>query len=442
MIQQILAVTIGLADSMMVSSAGETAVAGVSLITSLDILLITMFSALAGGGAIVTSQFIGQGDLTLANKSAKQLVYVTTAVALTITVTVLIIRVPLLELLFGDVEAEVMRNALDYFFFLLLSFPFLAIFDSGSAVLRSMGKTGVAMLVSVTMNLLNVCGNAVFIFGFHLGAAGASLATLISRIVGAAVMMVVVHNKNNPVHIERLFHYRPDGVLIKRILLLGIPSGLENSMFQFGKLLTQSLISTMGTAAITANSVAHTLSTFQYMPGGAINLAMETVVGQCIGAREKKQAVKYSRILIGLTYAGIFIMCLLCVIFGPLVIKAYKVSPEASDMAYKLILYHSAIAALIWPVSFTLPGSFRAASDVRYPLIISALSMWIFRVGTSYFLALSSVSIFGLFTVPGAGLGVLGVWIAMTIDWLFRAILFVYRHFSGRWLMKYKELTT
>ena len=430
LIQQMLVVTIGLADSMMVSSAGEAAVAGVSLVNSLDILLITMFSALAGGGAVVTAQFIGKGDLDLANKSAKQLIYVTTAVATVITGVVLLIRVPLLDLLFGDIEADVMANALSYFLFIALSFPFLALYDSGAAVLRSMGKSTLTLLVSMIMNALNIIGNAVLIFGFDMGAAGAAIATLISRVIGAVIMIIVVHNKKNPVHIEKLFHYRPNGVLIKRILRVGIPGGLENSMFQFGKLLTQSLISSMGTAAIAANSVAHMLATLQYMPGGAINLAMVTVVGQCIGAGDKKGAKKYSRLLIGITYIALWVMVLLSIIFGKTVIGIYNVSPEASQTAYKLILYHSIIAAAIWPIAFTLPGAFRAASDVKFPLIASALSMWIFRVGTSYFLAL------------GLGLGVLGVWIAMTIDWVFRAVVFAWRHFSGKWLTKYKDLKT
>ena len=440
LIQQILAVTIGIADSMMVSSAGEDAVSGVSLVTSLDVLLITMFSALASGGAIVTSQFIGKGDLALANKSAKQLIYVTTGVATVITLTVVIIRVPLLNLLFGDVEAKVMAHALSYFFFLSLSFPFLALYDSGSAVLRSMGKSTLTMLVSVGMNLLNVVGNAVFIFGFHMGAAGAAIATLVSRVVGSAIMLAVIHNKRNPVHVEHMLHFRPDGVLIRRILRVGVPSGLENSMFQFGKLLTQSLISTMGTASIAANSVAHMLATLQYMPGGAIGLAMVTVVGQCVGAHDKEGAKKYSRLLIGITYLSIWVMCLLTVFCGKFVIGIYNVSPEASEMAFELIMYHSLLAAIIWPVAFTLPGALRSASDVSFPLVVSAFSMWVFRVGTSYFFALPSVSVFGLFTLPGFGLGVLGVWIAMTVDWGFRAILFAYRHLSGKWLTKYKEL--
>lgn len=438
-IQQTLAVTIGMADSMMVSSAGETAVSGVSLVTTLDILLICAFSAMATGGAIVISQFIGKKDLEIARSSAKQLLYVTTGVAVVIAASVLIFRYPLLDTLFGDVEAEVMNNAQTYFFYIALSFPFLGLYDAGAAIFRAMGNSMISMLASLLMNVINLVGNAVLIFGFGMGAAGAAIATLVSRVIGAGIMLFLVHNKKNTVYVEKLFHYRPNMTIIKNILKVGVPNGIENSMFQFGKLLTQSLISSMGTAAIAANAVAHTMATFQYMPGGAIGLATVSIVGRCVGAQEKEQAKKYSKLLIAITYVCLWFIVLLTCIFSKTIINVYKLSPEASEIAQELIIYHAACAAAIWPIAFTLPNAFRAASDVRFPLIISALSMWLFRVATCYILALESVTIFGI-TVQGLGLGVLGVWMAMTLDWLFRAILFAIRYFSGRWLTKYKPV--
>ncbi|MBQ9115942.1 MAG: MATE family efflux transporter [Clostridia bacterium] len=440
-VQQVLAVTIGMADSMMVSVAGETTVSGVSLVTSLDILLIVCFSALASGGAIVISQFVGQNDLSMARNSAKQLIYVTTGVATLITVIVVAIRYPLLSLLFGDVEEAVMTAAQDYFFFIALSFPFLALFDAGSAVFRANGNSMISMVTSVIMNCLNLAGNAILIFIFDMGAAGAAISTLFSRIVGGVIVIALAHCRTDKVYLEKMLQYRPNGTLIKRILKVGIPSGLENGMFQFGKLLTQSLISSMGTAAIAANAVAHTLANFHYMPGNAVGLATVTVVGRCIGAGEKEHAIKYSRLILGLTYLFLWLIVILSFIFANPIISIYNLSAEAASQAHTLIIYHAIVAAVIWPVAFTLPGSFRAASDVRFPLIVSAFSMWAFRVSLSYVLALETVNVFGLFTIPGTGLGVLGVWIAMTVDWLFRAILFAYRHLSGRWLSKYKALT-
>ncbi|MBE6610083.1 MAG: MATE family efflux transporter [Ruminococcaceae bacterium] len=438
-IQQLLAVTIGMADSMMVASAGEEAVSGVSLVTTLDILLICAFSALATGGAIVISQFIGKKDFDLARSSAKQLIYATTGVAVIIAASVLVFRVPLLNVLFGDVEDAVMSNAQSYFFFIALSFPFLGLFDAGAAIFRAMGNSMISMTSSILMNVINLIGNAILIYVFHLGAAGAAIATLISRIIGAVIITVLVHNKKNAVYVERIFHYRPNFKIIKSILRVGVPNGIENSMFQFGKLLTQSLISSMGTAAIAANAVAHTIATFQYMPGGAIGLATITIVGRCVGAQEKEQAKKYARLLLGITYACLwFIVILTFLLYRP-VINIYNLSAEASAMAHDLIIYHAICAAVIWPIAFTLPNSFRAASDVKFTLIISAFSMWAFRVGTCYILALESINLFGI-TVPGFGLGVLGVWVAMTLDWLFRAILFAFRYLTGKWLTKYKPI--
>ena len=432
-LQQIFTVTIGMVDSLMVSSAGEAAVSGVSLVSSLDLLLIYCFSALASGGAIVTAQFIGRGDTDLAKKSAKQLIYVTTIVASVIAILVIIIRYPLLSLLFGNVEDAVMSSAQDYFFFIALSFPMLGLYDSGAAILRSMGKSMESLTISVIMNIINVIGNAILIYGFGMGAAGAAIATLISRSAGAVIIIINVHSRKRTVYIEKLFRWQADKKIIKSILRIGVPSGIENGMFQFGKLLTQSLISSLSTAAIAANAIAGTLSNYQYMPGGAIGLATVTVIGQCVGAGEKEQAKKYSRILVGLTYLCLWTVCLFTVLFAKPIIGAYGVSAEASETAYTLLIIHSITAAIIWPTAFTIPHSFRAASDVRFPLIISATSMWIFRVASSFFLALPEVTIFGL-TIPGLGLGVLGVWIAMFLDWLFRAVIYAFRYFKGKWL--------
>lgn len=436
-IQQTLAVTIGMIDSIMVASAGESAVSGVSLINTLDLLLIYVFSAIAAGGAIIISQFLGKKDNDIARDSAKQLIYATTFVAFILSVIVLAIRYPLLDLLFGDVEADVMANAHSYFFYMILSFPFLGLYDAGAAIFRAMGNSTISMLASLFMNILNVIGNAILIYGFDMGAAGAAIATLFSRIVGSVAILILLHNKKNIIYVEKMHHFRPDFRIIKSILKVGIPNGLENSMFQFGKLLTQSLISSMGTAVIAANAVAHNLATFQYMPGGAIGLAMITVVGRCVGAEEKEQAKKYSRLLIGITYFCLWAIVIVTCIFAYPIIGVYDISSESSGLAHKLIIFHAISAAIIWPIAFTLPSAFRSASDVKFTLFASVFSMWVFRVAMSYVLALDSVNILGL-SFPGFGLGVMGVWIAMILDWIFRTIVFLIRYLSGKWLTKYK----
>ena len=427
LIEQILGITVGIADSMMVASAGEAAVSGVSLVDSLTLLLIYVFSALAGGGAVVLSQFMGKGDMKNTRHAAGQLMWMVFLVSSAIAAFSLLFRKPLLHLIFGSIDADVMKNAQVYFLYIAMCFPFLGLYNGGAAIYRSMGNTKVSMYASVIMNLINVVGNAILIFVFHLGAAGAAISTLFSRIIGAGLMMVLIHNKNNPIYVEKLYRFKPDFAVIKRICGIGIPNGTESGMFQFGKVLTQSLIATFGTVQIAANAVGNSLTSLQYVPGTAIGLAMVTVVGRCIGAGEKEQAEKYTKQLLAIAYACLVTICILMSIFAKPIIGLYNLSPDSSHIASHLILMHSLTAALIWPIAFALPNAFRAASDVRYTMIIAITSMWIFRVGLSY--------VFGSF----AGFGIYGVWIAMFCDWIFRAAIFGIRFLRGTWLTKYKE---
>ncbi len=436
-IQQTLNVMVGMIDSMMVASAGEAVVSGVSLVNTLDVLLINLFSALVTGGAVVVSQYLGKKDMYLVRNSAKQLIYVSTGFATLLSLSVLVIRMPLLSLLFGHVATDVMASAQDYFFYIALSFPVLALYTAGTALFQSMGNSLLPMIISLLTNVINVMGNAILIYGFHMGAAGAAIATLFARGVGAVIIVILLHNKKNVIYVEKLFHYKPNFRIIRDILRLGVPTGIESSMFHFGKLLTQSLISSMGTAAIAANAVAHNMATFQYMPGNAIGLATTTIVGRCIGAKEKEQAKKYAKTLLGITYVCLWIVVLITCLFSKQIIGLFNLSDTASDIANKLIIYHALVAAVIWPIAFALPSSFKAASDVKFTLWVSLFSMWVFRVVLAYVFAFKNIPLFGT-SMPGLGLGIFGVWFAMSVDWVFRTILFAYRYISGKWLTKYK----
>lgn len=436
-LQGILSIAIGMIDSMMVSNKGTEAFAGVSLVGALDTLLITLFSALTSGGAVVLAQAVGRGDQKRACDAAKQLWYATTAAATAIAVVVLVLRRPLLQLLFGAVEEGVMQNALAYFSFIALSFPFLAIENSVSATFRAQGDSMISLKISIFMNLLNIGGNALLIYGLDMGAAGAAIATLVSRIVGAVLMTVIAHGKKRYIYLERLFHYRPDFAIIKDILRIGVPNGVENSMFQFGRLLTQSLVSALPTAAITANAAALSLANLQYTTGGAIQSTMVAVVGRCIGAKERKQAKHYARSLLGIGYGSLFVVITLMTVFSSPLLMLYGLPGEESALAQQLLLYHGIVSIFIWPIAFCLPNAFRAANDVRFSMIVSTLSMWVFRVALGYVLALPSVTLFGVLTIPCANMGVMGVWVAMTIDWLFRTILFLVRFITDKWLSKY-----
>jgi len=432
-LQQIFSVTIGAVDTVMVSAAGETVVSGVSLIGTLDTMLVLLFSSMVTGGSVVVSQLLGRREQEQARAACKQLLYISTIIATAVSVIVLTLRVPLLQGLFGQAEEAVMHSALEYFTIIALSFPLLAIESSGAVIYRVMGNSMMGLKVSIVMNLINVAGNAILIYGFHMGAAGAAIPTLLSRFIGAGIMLVLMTHKTNPLRIDRLLHYRPEGHTIKAILRIGVPNGIENGMFQFGKLMTQSLVSSLGTTAIAANAVALTLANYQYMPGTAIGGVIIPVVGRCVGAGEEKQAKYYSKFLVGLTYALLWTVILFTLLFAKPIISLYGLSAESAKLAHELIMFHCIIAAILWPIAFTLAIPFRAASDVRFPLVISVFSMWVFRVALSYVFALPSVTVFGL-TIPGLGMGPIGIWIAMMVDWIFRAVLFVWRYLSGKWL--------
>jgi len=445
-LQSILSVTIGMVDSMMVSNKGEEAFAGVSLVGSLDVVLITLFNALTAGGSVVLAQAMGRGDRDHSCEAAKQLIYSATIVASAISAIVLIFRYPILDLLFGDAERAVMKNAHEYFFFIALSFPFLAMENSVSSTFRAQGDTMIALKISMFMNVINIVGNAIFIYAANLGAMGAAIATLISRIIGAIIMIIIAHNNVRYIYYRNIFKYRPDWSIIKSILHIGVPNGIENSMFQFGRLMTSSLVSSLGTVSIVANAAALSLANFQYNAGGAIQSTMVSVVGRCVGANEKDQAKYYAKYLLGIGYILIFAIDLIMCIFSKPLLGLYGLSGDSFTLARTLLFFHSIVSVLIWPAAFCLPPAFRSASDVKFTMYVSIFSMWAFRVALGYVLALDTVELLvikgtPLFSIPGFGIGVMGVWIAMSIDWVFRTILFVWRFISGKWLTKYKPKT-
>ena len=424
-IEQLLAVTVGMADSMMVARVGEAAVSGVSLVDTVNVLLIGLFGAMATGGAVVSAQYLGQKNESAACKAGEQLLMAILSLSLILLAVALLFGNRVLILLFGNVSGDVMDNAKTYLFYSALSFPFIAIYNACAALFRSMGNSKVSMIISFIMNMINIVFNAILIFGFGIGVAGAAIATLISRTFAAVVMYVLLKNKKHIIHLEPLRTFRLNISMIKRILRIGIPNGLENSAFQIGKILVQGIIAGLGTSAITANAIAGTVGGLGVLPGSAVGLALITVVGRCIGASEYDAVKHYTFRLMRFAYICMAIINLILIFSIPLILNLYGVTEQTAKIATELMIYHCILATLIWPLSFTLPNALRAANDVKFTMWISMISMWVWRIGFSYVLAI-------LFD-----LGVLGVWIAMTIDWLFRSIFFVVRFMKE----KYRSLS-
>lgn len=422
MLEQVLSITVGLADTIMVSSVGEAAVSGVSLVDMLNVLIINIFSALATGGAVVVAQLLGARDRKRACDASRQLYLVVIAISLGMAVLVMLLRTPLLRLLFGSIEDDVMDSALTYLTVSVFSYPVLAVYNAGAALFRAQGNSRISMLIAGLINIINLIGNSVLIFVLDWGVAGAALSSVFSRGVAAVVITVLLLHPGHTVTLRTGTRFRPDFSLIRRILQIGVPNGLENSLFQLGRILVVSIIALFGTTQIAANAVANNLDAVAVIPGQAMSLAMITVIGQCIGAGDTAQARYMAKKLLKITYIINGACCLLTMAATPLVLRIYSLSPEALLLGMTLIFIHNGCAALIWPASFTLPNVLRAANDVRYPMICSVASMMLLRLASGYVLAVMF------------GLGAIGIWIAMVGDWLCRTICFALRFHGTRWL--------
>ena len=420
-IEQLLAILVGMADSIMIASVGEAAVSGVSLVDNIMVLFINAFGALAAGGAVISGQYLGQKSDENACEASNQIVWFITIVAVGIMAIIYCGKWFILHVVFGAIDADVMAHANTYRLIVSASIPFMALYNAGAAIFRAMGNSKVSMQVSIIMNLINIGGNALLIYGFHRGTEGVAIPTLISRVVAAVIITVLLTDQKRQLHISRSFHYRPDWRMIRRILSIGVPNGLENSMFQLGKIMVLSLVSTFGTYAIAANAVSNAVALFQILPGIALNLAITSVIAMCVGAGDYEQAHYYTKKLVGLVYVLIWIMNAVIFLLLPFILKAYHLSDLTAETTKQILYFHSISCMIVWPVAFSLPATLRAAGDAKVTMIISIASMWIFRIVFSYILG------------RYMGLGVFGVWVAMVIDWCFRAVFMMVRYHGGKW---------
>ncbi len=394
---------------------------GVSLVDNIMVLFTNLFAALATGGAVIAGQYLGQKNGKLASRAATQLIWFTTILAVVIMAVIYCGKWFVLHVVFGQIDADVMGHADTYLMIVTASIPFIALYNAGAAIFRAMGNSKVSMQVAMIMNVVNVAGNAILIYGFRRGTEGVAIPTLVSRITAAVLIIFMLSRKENVIHIEKTFRFRPDWTMVKRILGIGIPNGLENSMFQLGKIIVLSLVSTFGTYAIAANAVCNAVANFQVLPGMAINLAVTAVIARCVGAGDYEQAEYFTKKLIRLVYLCMWGVNLIVLCVMPLVLWAYNLSDITAQTARSVLYFHSVSACLVWPVSFTVPSALRAAGDAKVTMVISLASMWIFRIIFSYVLG------------GWLGLGVLGVWIAMVIDWCVRAVCMTLRYKAGKW---------
>lgn len=420
-VDQFLQVAVGLSDSIMVARVGEAAVSGVSLVDTVMLLIINIFTALATGGSVIAGQYLGRKDPKTGCEATAQLFNFTFLFSIFIMILGYLGQNVILYHVFGKIEPDVMKDSRTYLLIVLSSIPMIAMYNAGAAIFRAMGNSNIAMKTSLLMNSINVFGNALLIFGFHRGVEGVAIPTVVSRGVACVVILILLNNQKHELHILHPYPFRIKWNVLKKILYIGIPNGLENSMFQLGKIAVLSLVSGLGTASLAANAVGNNIANFAILPGMSFGFALLTVCAQCVGAGDFEQVKYYTKHMMRVEYLCLIASNLIVILALPFILSVYNLSDEAARYANDIILYHAACVVTIWPLSFTLPNTLRAAADVKVTMILSIISMWVFRFGFSYLLTMEF------------HMGIFGVWVAMTIDWLVRGIFFVCRYKSGRW---------
>ena len=420
-VDQFLQVAVGLSDSIMVARVGEAAVSGVSLVDTVMLLIINIFTALATGGAVIAGQYLGRKDPKTGCEATAQLFNFTFLFSIFIMILGYLGQNVILYHVFGKIEPEVMKDSRTYLLIVLSSIPMIDMYNAGAAIFRAMGNSNIAMKTSLLMNSINVFGNALLIFGFHRGVEGVAIPTVVSRGVACVVILILLNNQKHELHILHPYPFKIKWNVLKKILYIGIPNGLENSMFQLGKIAVLSLVSGLGTASLAANAVGNNIANFAILPGMSFGFALLTVCAQCVGAGDFEQVKYYTKHMMRVEYLCLIASNLIVILALPFILSVYNLSDEAAQYANDIILYHAACVVTIWPLSFTLPNTLRAAADVKVTMVLSIISMWVFRFGFSYLLTM----VFHM--------GIFGVWVAMTIDWLVRGVFFVCRYKSGRW---------
>ena len=422
LLEQLLAITVGLADSLMVATVGDAAISAVSLVDSISNLMIYIFSAMATGGAAVAGQYIGQRQKEDACNAGQQLIALLGAVSIFFVALLYLFRTQILTVMFGHIEPDVMAATNTYYLYVMASIPGIALYNGGAALFRTMGHSDVSLKVSLLMNSINVIGNAVLIFGFGMDVAGVAIPTLVSRTVAAVVILSLLFNRDLMLHLSDIRGFHLNMRLMKNIFYIGVPSGVENGMFQLGRLVLFSLISTFGTASMVANAIGNTISNFNCFAGQAINLGLAAVVSQCVGAGEFDQARAYLKKIAKWTYGIMAVVNLTIIALLPLIMRVYNVSPEAEKLAVTVSLIHGISSIFLWIPAFTIPSFLRAAGDAQFTMLASMTTMWLVRVLLAYVLG------------RYLGYAVVGVWFAHAIlDWLVRGSVFILRYRSGKW---------
>lgn len=421
-LDQLLNSFMGTIDTLVVSNLGSAAISAVSLVDSINIFIVQAFFALASGGTVVCSHYLGCKSKDHAKEAARQLVFVTLMLSLIIGAICLVFNQQILNLIFGKVEKDVMTGAKQYFFYSVLSYPFIALYNDGACILRAQNNSKFPMQISIVSNFLNAFLDVIFVWVFHWGVAGSAIATAGSRFFSMSIVLWKLRNPSLEIPFRNYFSIRPNWREIKKILNIGIPSGIENSMFQFGKLAIQSTVSLMGTAAIAAQGMTNVIENLNGILAIGIGIGLMTVVGETLGAGRKEEAVYYIKKLCIIAEIILAVSCLIFYLLVRPITYFGGMEPESAKLCIYMVTWISIVKPLIWIMAFIPAYGLRAAGDVKFSMTVSVLCMWFCRVSLVIFLA------------RAYHMGPMAVWIGMFVDWGVRNIIFTIRFRSRKWL--------
>lgn len=420
--EQLLVMLVGIMDTFIVSYVGEAAVSGVSLVNSFNTIFIYLFTALASGGAVVISQYIGNKDQKNSVRSSSQLLMFSTLFSIVLTCIVLMFHQVILSALFGKVEIDVMNACITYIVISALSYPFIAIYNAGASLFRSMGKTKTTMYVSLASNIINVIGNCIGVFALHAGVAGVAIPSLIARAFSAVVITNLCFKNDQTTYYTTKDIFAFDTDILKRVLGIAIPNGIENGIFQFVKVALSSVVALFGTYQIAANGVAQSIWSLAALVGATLGPVYITVIGQCMGNGDKEQAKYYFKklnklaIVLSITWNAIVLA------LTPLLMHFYQLSSETVQLIFYLVVIHNVFNAIVYPISGPLSNGLRAAGDVKFTMIVSIASTLLGRF------------VFSIIFAIYLNMGVIGIAFAMCLDWTIRAVIFYCRYRSLKWL--------
>ncbi len=419
--EQLLELMVGLMDTLIISFVGEAAVSGVSLVNQFNTMFIFLFTALASGGAVVISQYIGSQDKPNSVRSSSQLLMFSTLFSVLASIFVLIGNRGILTTLFGRVDSDVMEACVTYLRISAYSYPALAVYSAGAALYRSLGKTNVTMYISLVSNVINVIGNVIGVFVLHAGVAGVAYPSLIARTFSAVAITILCFNAKNETHYVREWIFRLDKELLKKILGIAVPNGIENAIFQLVKIGLSSVVALFGTYQIAANGIAQSFWSIAAIMSLAMQPVYTTVIGQCMGARDIEGANFYFKKLNKLTVFLSVGWNALILAAAPLILQFYSLSSETRQLVVILILIHNLFNGVMFPFFGPLGFGLRAAGDVKFTMVVAIASTIFGRL------------LFSLIFALGFSWGVIGIALAMGLDWTIRAVVYYGRLKSHKW---------